>query len=231
MKVPKHIGIILDGNRRLAKKLMMKPWKGHEWGAKKVEKLLEWAISMGVEELTLYSLSIENFNRPKLEFEYLINLFKKEFKRISTDSRINEQGIKINFIGRTWMFDDELQEILSKLSDKTKNNSKLIVNFAMAYGGRQEVIDATKKIAEQVKSGKLEIEKINEDVFFENLDQSSEPELIIRTGGEKRTSNFLNFQSAYSEWIFLDKPWPEFEKKDLVSAINEFSDRKIRRGH
>ena len=231
MKVPKHIGIILDGNRRLAKKLMMKPWKGHEWGAKKVEKLLEWAISMGVEELTLYSLSIENFNRPKLEFEYLINLFKKEFKRISTDSRINEQGIKINFIGRTWMFDDELQEILSKLSDKTKNNSKLIVNFAMAYGGRQEVIDATKKIAEQVKSGKLEIEKINEDVFFENLDQSSEPELIIRTGGEKRTSNFLNFQSAYSEWIFLDKHWPEFEKKDLVSAINEFSDRKIRRGH
>jgi tritrans,polycis-undecaprenyl-diphosphate synthase [geranylgeranyl-diphosphate specific] len=231
MKVPKHIGIILDGNRRLAKKLMMKPWKGHEWGAKKVEKLLEWAISMGVEELTLYSLSIENFNRPKLEFEYLINLFKKEFKRISTDSRINEQGIKINFIGRTWMFDDELQEILSKLSDKTKNNSKLIVNFAMAYGGRQEVIDATKKIAEQVKSGKLEIEKINEDVFSENLDQSSEPELIIRTGGEKRTSNFLNFQSAYSEWIFLDKHWPEFEKKDLVSAINEFSDRKIRRGH
>jgi undecaprenyl diphosphate synthase len=101
----------------------------------------------------------------------------------------------------------------------------------MAYGGRQEVIDATKKIAEQVKSGKLEIEKINEDVFFENLDQSSEPELIIRTGGEKRTSNFLNFQSAYSEWIFLDKHWPEFEKKDLVSAINEFSDRKIRRGH
>ena len=231
MKVPKHIGIILDGNRRLAKKLMMKPWKGHEWGAKKVEKLLEWAISMGVEELTLYSLSIENFNRPKLEFEYLINLFKREFKRISTDSRINEQGIKINFIGRTWMFDDELQEILSKLSDKTKNNSKLIVNFAMAYGGRQEVIDATKKIAEQVKSGKLKIEKINEAVFSENLDQSSEPELIIRTGGEKRTSNFLNFQSAYSEWIFLDKPWPEFEKKDLVSAINEFSDRKIRRGH
>ena len=93
------------------------------------------------------------------------------------------------------MFDDELQEILSKLSDKTKNNSKLIVNFAMAYGGRQEVIDATKKIAEQVKYGKLEIEKINEDVFSENLDQSSEPELIIRTGGEKRTSNFLNFQS------------------------------------
>jgi len=231
MKVPKHIGIILDGNRRLAKKLMMKPWKGHEWGAKKVEKLLEWAISMGVEELTLYSLSIENFNRPKLEFEYLINLFKKEFKRISTDSRINEQGIKINFIGRTWMFDDELQEILSKLSDKTKNNSKLIVNFAMAYGGRQEVIDATKKIAEQVKSGKLKIKNINEAVFSENLDQSSEPELIIRTGGEKRTSNFLNFQSAYSEWIFLDKHWPEFEKKDLVSAINEFSDRKIRRGH
>jgi len=230
MKVPKHIGIILDGNRRLAKKLMMKPWKGHEWGAKKVEKLLKWAISMGVEELTLYSLSIENFNRPKLEFEYLINLFKKEFKRISTDSRINEQGIKINFIGRTWMFDNELQEILSKLSDKTKNNSKLIVNFAMAYGGRQEVIDATKKIAEQVKSGELDISKINEETFSNNLWSSSEPDLIIRTGGETRTSNFLNFQAAYSEWIFLEKSWPEFEKEDFISAINEYTSREIRKG-
>ncbi len=230
MNVPNHIGIILDGNRRLAKKLMVKPWKGHEWGAKKVEKLLAWASNIGVKELTLYSLSIENFNRPKLEFEYLMNLFKKEFKRISDDPRLFKDDIRVNFIGRTWMFDDELQKILTELSEKTKNNSKLIVNFAMAYGGRQEVIDATQRIAKQVKEGKLEINKINEAIFSENLDQASEPELIIRTGGEKRTSNFLNFQSAYSEWIFLDKYWPEFEKEDLILAINEFSNRKIRRG-
>lgn len=209
---------------------MVKPWKGHEWGAKKVEKLLAWASNIGVKELTLYSLSIENFNRPKLEFEYLMNLFKKEFKRISDDPRLFKDDIRVNFIGRTWMFDDELQKILTELSEKTKNNSKLIVNFAMAYGGRQEVIDATQRIAKQVKEGKLEINKINEAIFSENLDQASEPELIIRTGGEKRTSNFLNFQSAYSEWIFLDKYWPEFEKEDLILAINEFSNRKIRRG-
>jgi len=230
MRVPKHLAIILDGNRRLAKKLMVKPWMGHEWGAKKVEKLLEWSANLGIKELTLYSLSIENFNRPKAEFNYLIKLFKKEFKRISEDDRLMEQGIRVNFIGRTWMLDTELQEILSKLSEKTKNNSNLIVNFAIAYGGRQEVIDATRKIAEQVKSGELNLDKINEETFSKNLDQASEPELIIRTGGEKRTSNFLNFQSAYSEWIFLEKHWPEFEKEDLISAITEFSNREIRRG-
>lgn len=230
MKVPKHIGIILDGNRRLAKKLMMKPWKGHEWGAKKVEKIMEWGTELGISELTLYTLSLENFNRPETEFNYLMNLFKKEFKRLSKDHQLQEKEIRINFIGRLWMFDEELQQILNEISNKTKNNSKFTVNFAIAYGGRQEVIDATIKIAEQVKSGKLDISKINEEIFLNNLWSSSEPELIIRTGGEKRTSNFLNFQAAYSEWIFLDKHWPEFEKKDLVSAINEFSDRKIRRG-
>ena len=111
-----------------------------------------------------------------------------------------------------------------------KNNSKFIVNFAIAYGGRQEVVDAAIKIAEQVKSGELDILKINEETFSNNLWSSSEPDLIIRTGGEIRTSNFLNFQSAYSEWIFLEKSWPEFEKEDFISAINEYSSREIRKG-
>jgi len=128
------------------------------------------------------------------------------------------------------MLDDELQQILFNLSEKTKNNSKLIVNFAMAYGGRQEVVDATIKIVEQVKSGKLDISEINEETFSNNLWSSSEPNLIIRTGGENRTSNFLNFQAAYSEWIFLEKNWPEFEKEDFISAINEYTSREIRKG-
>ena len=128
------------------------------------------------------------------------------------------------------MLDDELQQILFNLSEKTKNNSKLIVNFAMAYGGRQEVVDATIKIVEQVKSGKLDISEINEETFSNNLWSSSEPNLIIRTGGENRTSNFLNFQAAYSEWIFLEKSWPEFEKEDFISAINEYTSREIRKG-
>ena len=230
MKVPKHIGIILDGNRRLAKKLMVKPWKGHEWGAKKVEKVIEWGNDLGISELTLYALSIENFNRPEIEFNYLMKLFKKEFKRLKNDHQLKNKEIRINFIGRLWMLDEELQEILNDISNKTKNNSKFIVNFAIAYGGRQEVVDATIKIAEQVKSGELDISKINEETFSNSLWSSSEPDLIIRTGGEIRTSNFLNFQSAYSEWIFLEKSWPEFEKEDFISAINEYTSREIRKG-
>ncbi|RZD31885.1 MAG: di-trans,poly-cis-decaprenylcistransferase [uncultured DHVE6 group euryarchaeote] len=228
--VPKHVGIILDGNRRFAKRLMLKPWKGHEWGAEKVEKVLEWGNELGVCELTLYTLSLENFNRPKTEFNYLMELFKKEFKRLSKDPQLQEKEIRINFIGRLWMLDEELQQILKGISNKTKNNSKFTVNFAIAYGGRQEVVDATIKIAEQVKSGELDISKINEETFLNNLWSSSEPDLIIRTGGETRTSNFLNFQAAYSEWIFLEKSWPEFEKEDFISAINEYNTRSIRKG-
>ncbi len=228
--VPKHVGIILDGNRRFAKRLMLKPWKGHEWGAEKVEKVLEWGNELGVRELTLYTLSLENFNRPKTEFNYLMDLFKKEFKRLSKDPQLQEKEIRINFIGRLWMLDEELQQILKGISNKTKNNSKFTVNFAIAYGGRQEVVDATIKIAEQVKSGELDISKINEETFLNNLWSSSEPDLIIRTGGETRTSNFLNFQAAYSEWIFLEKSWPEFEKEDFISAINEYDTRLIRKG-
>jgi len=228
--VPNHVGIILDGNRRFAKRLMLKPWKGHEWGAEKVEKVLEWGNELGIHELTLYTLSLENFNRPKTEFNYLMDLFKKEFKRLSKDPKLQEKEIKINFIGRLWMLDEELQQILKGISNKTKNNSKFTVNFAIAYGGRQEVVDATIKIAEQVKLGKLDISKINEETFSENLWNSSEPDLIIRTGGETRTSNFLNFQAAYSEWIFLEKSWPEFEKEDFISAINEYDTRSIRKG-
>jgi tritrans,polycis-undecaprenyl-diphosphate synthase [geranylgeranyl-diphosphate specific] len=228
--VPKHVGIILDGNRRFAKRLMLKPWKGHEWGAEKVEKVLEWGNELGVRELTLYTLSLENFNRPKTEFNYLMDLFKKEFKRLSKDPQLQEKEIRINFIGRLWMLDEELQQILKGISNKTKNNSKFTVNFAIAYGGRQEVVDATIKIAEQVKSGELDISKINEEIFLNNLWSSSEPDLIIRTGGETRTSNFLNFQAAYSEWIFLEKSWPEFEKEDFISAINEYDTRSIRKG-
>lgn len=228
--VPKHIGIILDGNRRLARRVMMKPWKGHEWGAKKVEQLFDWALELGIKELTLYAFSVENFNRPKIEFDYLIALFKKEFTRMLTDERLDKYKIKVNFIGRLWKFDEELQNILQLIMDKTKFNSDHIVNFALAYGGQQEVIDATKKIAEQVKSGELTIDEINKETFSDALWLKSEPELIIRTGGDLRTSNFLNFQSAYSEWIFLKKHWPEFEKEDLIAAVEEYNRRERRMG-
>ena len=230
-KIPKHVGIILDGNRRFAKRLMVKPWKGHDYGAKKVEKLVNWAIEYKIKELTLYTLSIQNFSsRPKKELNYLLNLFKKELKNLIHNDKIKKQKIKINFIGRLNLFDKDLQKLIKEIMNKTKNNNKLTINFAMAYGGKEEIIDAVKKIAQQVKKGKININKINEETFKDFLYLKSSPDLIIRTGGEKRTSNFLNYQSAYSEWIFLDIMWPEFKKKDFVKCLNEYSKRKRRFG-
>ena len=228
VNVPKHVAIVLDGNRRFAKKLMLKPWKGHEWGKGKVEKLFEWAKELGVNELTLYAFSIQNLNRPKEEFDYLMKLFVESFNGIKNDIKIKE--VKMNFIGRINLFPKEVQKAMNELMEKTKDNIPYIVNFAMAYGGQEEVIDAVKKISEQVMNGKLDINKINEESFKDYLHLKNSPELIIRTGGEKRTSNFLNYQAAYSEWIYLEKMWPEFEKEDFEECIKEYSSRQRRFG-
>ncbi len=229
--VPRHIGIILDGNRRFAKRLMLKPWKGHEWGAKKLEALLDWIKDLKfVKELTLYCMSIENFQRPKEEFEYLMDLSRKEFQRFHDDKRIDEQKIKIRFIGRIFMFPQDIQEIMHKLMEKTKDYTNYVINFAMAYGGRTEIIDAMQKIAVEVEQGKLKASDIDQQVVEDHLYMADEPDLIIRTGGEKRSSNFLSYQSAYSEWFYVEKMWPEFEKEDLLACIEEFKQRKRRFG-
>ncbi|MDD5191813.1 MAG: polyprenyl diphosphate synthase [Candidatus Nanoarchaeia archaeon] len=222
-KNPKHVGIILDGNRRFAKRLVMEPWKGHELGAGKVEKLIDWCKELGIREITLYCFSLENFNRPKKEFDFLMKIFKKEFSRLKQDKRVRDNKIKLKFIGKTELFDKELQKIIKELVEMTKDYDNYKVNFAFAYGGRQEILDAVKKLVENR-------EEINEDNLKKNLWLESEPDLIIRTGGEKRTSNFLPWQSTYSEWIFLDKMWPEFEKQDLVDCVNEFRERERRFG-
>ena len=226
-KVPKHIAIILDGNRRFAKRLMMKPWMGHEWGFKKLENILEWVKEFGIQELTLYAFSMQNFDRPKEEFDFLMKIFNEMCdKIINGDYKTNEKGIRINFLGRIWLFPKELYEKMKKITEMTKSYDDHVVNLAMAYGGREEIVDAAKKIAEEIKSGKSDISQINEEFFEKHLWNSSQPDLIIRTGGDHRTSNFLSFQSAYSEWFFLEKTWPEFEKEDLVQVIAEFNQRK-----
>ncbi len=232
MGVPKHIAIIMDGNRRFAKRLMLKPWMGHEWGEQKVEKILDWCQELGVKELTLYAFSMQNFNRPKEEFDYLMRVFNNAFNRLMNEKKeqIMQQGIRFTFIGRTHLFPADIQENMHQLSELTKNNANYQVNIAMAYGGSEEVIDAVKKVAEQVKNGTLNEDEINEEVFSKNLYTESEPDLIIRTGGDKRTSNFLIWQSNYSEWIFLEKTWPEFEKQDLVVAIKDYESRQRRFG-
>jgi tritrans,polycis-undecaprenyl-diphosphate synthase [geranylgeranyl-diphosphate specific] len=229
-KNPTHIGIIMDGNRRFAKRLNCSPSKGHKWGAEKFAKLITWAKELDIKKITTYTLSIQNFNRPKKEFDYLMDLFRKEFDKLKDDKRIYENEIKIKVIGRKHMLPVDIQEKIKNIEEKTKNHKKYEINFALAYGAKEEIIDTTKKIAEKIKNKEIDIEDITEDLFKENLYMYDEPDLIIRTGGDNRTSNFLMFQSAYSEWFFLEKMWPEFEKEDLISVIDEFKNRGRRFG-
>jgi tritrans,polycis-undecaprenyl-diphosphate synthase [geranylgeranyl-diphosphate specific] len=227
---PKHIGIILDGNRRFAKRLMLQPWKGHEWGVGKVKKLLDWAKEEGIITLTLYTFSMQNFNRPKEEFNHLMDLFRKEFNNFRDDKRIEENEIRIRILGRKHLFPKDIQEALILLEEQTKDHKKYTINFAMGYGGREEIFDAVKKIAEEVKAGTLDPEQLTEESFQDYLYMKEQPDLIIRTGGDRRTSNFLSFQSAYSEWFFIDKMWPEFEHEDFKNIIEDFKSRQRRFG-
>ncbi len=232
MHVPRHIGIILDGNRRFAKRLMLKPWKGHEWGAETFRKFMDWCFDLGIEEITAYVLSIQNFNRPKHEFDYIMNVFRKEAEDWLQNrlEEFRQKGTRISFIGRNWMLPKDVQELQNKIMEATKNNSPRRVNFAMAYGGREEIIDAVQKIAEEAKKGKIDPKKINEEVIAQHLWLNSDPELIIRTGGDNRTSNFLTWQGIYSELIFIEKFWPEIQKEDVVACIEEYKNRERRFG-
>ncbi|MBS3101053.1 di-trans,poly-cis-decaprenylcistransferase [Candidatus Woesearchaeota archaeon] len=224
-KSPRHIAIILDGNRRYARKIGMQPWKGHEFGLKKLEELFKWCQDTGVRELTLYAFSTENFKRAKREVNYLFSLFRHEVEKIKYGKGIFKDGIRFNFIGRLGMFPDSMRKPMLEIMQKTKKRNRLIVNFAMAYGGRQEIADAVNKAVKKIKN-----KKIDEKMIAKNLYLKSEPELVIRPGGEIRTSNFLTWQSVYSEWIFVPKLWPEFTKEDLVKCIAEYNKRERRFG-
>ena len=222
----KHLGIILDGNRRFAKRLMKQPWKGHEYGAEKIRKLFQWCNDINIKELTLYCLSSENIkSRPKNELEYLFKLFRKELRNLEKEE-INKYKIKLRFLGNLNLLPKDLAEQCKKLQKQTSKHKKYTVNLALGYGGREEIIQAVRNIIKN----KIKPENVNEEIIEKNLYMKEQPDLIIRTGGEIRTSNFLPWQSSYSEWLFLDKMWPEFTKQDLQKAVNEFKSRKRRFG-
>ena len=230
-KVPGHIALVVDGNRRYARKLGLKPWKGHEFGLKRLEKLFDWCQELGIRELTLYTFSTENFRRAKKEVNYLFGLFRKEMDKIKEKKEgVFKDKIRFNFIGRLHMFDKEMRKSMLEIMEKTKNHKKFTVNFAMAYGGRQEITDAVRKIAQDVKKGRINPNKISGAMITNNLYLKSEPDIVIRPSGEIRTSNFLTWQSVYSEWFFIKKLWPEFTKRDLVKCIEEFNKRERRFG-
>lgn len=222
----KHLGFILDGNRRYAKKKGLPGYMGHEEGAKKVKQILDWCNEKGIEELTLYTFSIENFKRPEEEKDRLMRLFRKAFKEIKEDKRIKDYNIRTRFIGRMNLFPEDVIKSAKELEEETKDNTGLKVNFAMGYGGRAEITDACKSIAKKVKEGVLEIEQIDEETLMRHMYLNSEPDLVIRTGGRNRTSNFLMYQSAYTEYFFSEKLLPEFDKGDFEEALRDFSERK-----
>lgn len=229
-KVPTHIALVLDGNRRYAKKLGLQLWKGHEFGVRKLEQLLDWCIELGIKELTIYSFSTENFNRTKREKDFLFKIFDREFSNMKHKESIFKNKIRVNVIGRLNMFPKGIRKAMLDIMEETKKHKNFIVNFAMAYGGRQEITDAVNRVIKDIKSNKINSKKINENTITSYLYLKSEPDLVIRPGGEVRTSNFLTWQSVYSEFVFIDKLWPEFSKKDLIKCIEEFNKRERRFG-
>lgn len=230
IKNPAHIAIIMDGNRRYAKKLNLSSRKGHEKGAEKLFDVVDWCLEFKIKELTLYTFSMQNFNRSKEEVSLLFGLFKKYFIKLKDDKRIINNKIKIKVIGRTHLFPEDLQKAIKNIEEKTTKYNNLKINFAMAYGGREEIVDAAKQIAEEVKFSDLHIDEINEQTFGDKLYLNSNPDIVIRTGGDTRTSNFLPWQTIYSEWFFTKSLWPEFSKEEFVGILNEFRERQRRFG-
>jgi len=223
-KNPKHISIILDGNRRYAKKLRIPAFKGHEKGFNKIKDLLKWCVELGIKEVTLYCFSTENFNRSKEEVAYLFNLFRKKIKDFNKDKVIHDNKVKISVIGRLSMFPKDMQKAMKEIMEKTKDYGNYKLNLALAYGGRSEIVDAFKRI---ISKG---IKEIDEVIIKENLYIPNDVDILIRPGGEKRISNFLLWQNSYAELFFIDKLWPEFTKRDLVACIQEYDKRERRFG-
>jgi len=231
---PDHIAIILDGNRRWASEKALNPWFGHEKGAEKVEQLLDWCLKLGVKSITLYAFSTENFRRSKNEVEEIMQIAQEQFQKILTDERIHRNKVHVKVIGRLSLLPKDLQQLIMDVENATQDYDEHFLNLGLAYGGRAEIVDAAKKIADRVHDGELIPEEIDEQVFEKYLYTShmskQDPDLIIRTSGEERLSGFLLWQSAYSELCFLDVYWPDFRFIDLLRAVRTFQRRRRRFG-
>jgi len=231
---PEHIAIILDGNRRWAQEHSLEPWIGHYYGADKAKDVLKWCLDLDVKTITLYAFSTENFQRPKEEVERLMQLFKKKLQEVIKSEEIHKHRVRVKVIGRINLLPQDLQEMIKTVEEETKNYDERFLNIAIAYGGRAEIVDAARKIAQEVAEGKLSPNDIDEKIFEQYLYTSflpkQDPDLIIRTSGEERLSGFLLYQSAYSELCFLDVYWPEFRRIDLLRAIRTYQKRKRKFG-
>ncbi|MBT3922265.1 MAG: isoprenyl transferase [Nitrospina sp.] len=229
-RLPRHVAIIMDGNGRWAKNHSLPRVEGHWAGVKVVDRIVTLSRKINLEALTLYSFSDENWNRPSTEINTLMKILsfylKKELKRMK------EENIRFNTIGHTEDLPGEIQKLIRSSIEDTSDNTGMILTLALSYGGRQEIIDAVKAIAQQVRSGQLSPEEIDSCLFESFLSTQSlpDPDLIIRTSGEKRISNFLLYQSAYTELFYSKVLWPDFSDEDFLNAIIDFQGRERRFG-
>ncbi len=232
--IPSHIGIILDGNRRWAQDRKYSVDAGHAYGADVVEKLLDWCHDLGIKSITLYVLSTENLQRTADEVQELFRLIEERLRKLLKDERIYRYRVRVKGIGKFEMLPPSLLDSLQEVEEKTASFDGHFLNIAIAYGGRAEITDVVRSIADDVKSGALAPESINEETIASRLYTSHlpnpEPDLIIRTSGEERMSGFMLWQGAYSELIFMDVYWPDFRKIDLLRALRTFQKRRRRLG-
>jgi tritrans,polycis-undecaprenyl-diphosphate synthase [geranylgeranyl-diphosphate specific] len=230
--IPRHIGIIMDGNRRYAREVGIFTLKGHQQGADKLEEILDWCDDVDIKEITVYAFSTENFSRPDEEVKNLMGLFEKKFYDIATDERVHRYNIRVKALGNLDKLPEKVRTAIKTAEKATKDYDNRYLNVCIAYGGRSEIIEAFKKVAQKMKEGNLSIEDITEKTIKNHLYRAGpDPDLIIRTGGEIRLSNFLLFQAAYSELFFCDIYFPAFRRVDFLRIIREFQKRKRRFGH
>ena len=223
--MPKHIAIIMDGNRRWAKAKGKPASFGHKEGAKTLEKIVRYANKIGLDYITVYAFSTENWKRAEEEVSALMLLLQNYLDDYS--KRADSENIKIKILGDITAFSSGMQKSIINCMERTKHNTGVNFCIALNYGGRNEIIGAIKKIAEKVKQGKIDVENINEEILSNELYTANipDPDLVIRTSGEIRLSNFLPWQTVYSELLFIEKNWPDFEEKDLDNAIIEYQKR------
>lgn len=225
-----HIAIIMDGNRRWAKEKHLPSAMGHQKGVQSLKNILKACHSFGVKYLTVYAFSTENWNRPQEEVNFLMGLLANTIKNELKE--LNENEVRIKFIGKISELNNELKVILSDAEEKTKDNNGVRLQIAFNYGSRAEITNALKEIAKDISEGKLNADEISEQTIQEKLYTKDvpDPDLLVRTGGEQRLSNYLLWQAAYSEIYVTDTYWPDFDKESLAQAIIEYSERTRRFG-
>lgn len=228
-KMPNHVAIIMDGNGRWAQKRGLKRTKGHQKGAEVLKKISEYVYDKKIKVLSVFAFSTENWKRDKEEVDYLMDLFLKAFK--DNFDAVKKKGVRVVFSGLKDKLSDKVVKAMEKMSEETKNNNNGVFNICLNYGGQDEIVNASKKISEDVLNGNLSIDDINKDSFGKYLFNDLPPiDLLIRTSGEYRISNFMLWQMAYAELYFTDTLWPDFDEKQMDKAIEVFNNRDRRFG-